>query len=39
MIQEVSRCPPVRVALVSGGLELGGSATFPINFAGEFPAQ
>jgi hypothetical protein len=35
MIQEVSRLPPVRVALVSGGLNLGGSTTFLINFAGE----
>jgi len=39
LIQEVSRHPPVRVALVSGGLNLGGSTTFPINFAGEFLAQ
>ena len=35
MIQEVSRQPPARVALVSGGLNLGGSTTFLINFAGE----
>ena len=35
MIQEVSWLPPLRVALVSGGLNLGGSTTFLINFAGE----
>jgi hypothetical protein len=38
MIQEVSRCPPVRVALVSGGLNLGGSTVFLVNLAGEFLA-
>jgi glycosyltransferase involved in cell wall biosynthesis len=35
MIQEVSRLPPVRVALVSGGLNLGGSTTFLCNLGGE----
>ena len=35
MIQEVSRHPPVRVALVSGGLNLGGSTTFLCNLGGE----
>jgi glycosyltransferase involved in cell wall biosynthesis len=35
MIQEVSRRPPVRVALVSGGLNLGGSTTFLCNLGGE----
>jgi glycosyltransferase involved in cell wall biosynthesis len=35
MIQEVSRHLPVRVALVSGGLNLGGSTTFLCNLGGE----
>src|ERR1039457_137920 len=35
MIQEVSRRSPVRVALVSGGLNLGGSTTFLCNLGGE----
>src|ERR1017187_6980842 len=35
MIQEVSRRSPVRVALVSGGLNLGGSSTFLCNLGGE----
>jgi glycosyltransferase involved in cell wall biosynthesis len=36
MNQAVSRDPHLRMALVSGGLPLGGSSTFVCNLAGEF---
>jgi glycosyltransferase involved in cell wall biosynthesis len=36
VIQDVSGSNPCRVALITGGLNLGGSTTFLVNLAGEF---
>jgi glycosyltransferase involved in cell wall biosynthesis len=35
LMESNARQPPHRIALISGGLALGGSTTFLINFAGE----
>ena len=35
MVQDVSKPPPTRLALVTGGLTLGGSTTFLCNLGGE----
>src|SRR2546425_916038 len=35
MLQDISGPPGLRMALVSGGLKLGGSTTFLCNLAGE----
>lgn len=39
MPQELSEFPPLRVALVSGGLKLGGSTTFLCNLGSELIAR